>query len=118
MISREEVFEFIKENYNVKPDYPWKIYSNYAALRHNDNKKWFGLVMNITEDKLGLAEDEEIDILNLKVRKEFIGPLRKRGGIYPAYHMDKSNWVSINLNEVNSINHIKDLIAESYELTT
>ncbi|WP_241958516.1 MmcQ/YjbR family DNA-binding protein [Staphylococcus equorum] len=31
--------------------------------------------------------------------------------------MDKSNWISINLNEINSINHIKDLIAESFELT-
>lgn len=47
-----------------------------------------------------------------------IGPLRKKEGIYPAYHMDKSNWITINLKETNTMNQIKDLIAVSYELTT
>ncbi|MES3702737.1 MmcQ/YjbR family DNA-binding protein [Staphylococcus arlettae] len=31
--------------------------------------------------------------------------------------MSKANWVTINLNEIHNINQIKDLIAESYELT-
>lgn len=117
MVKREEVFDFVKDTYNIIPDYPWDTYSNYAALRHDDNKKWFGLVMDITADKLGLESDEKVDVINLKVRKEFIGPLRKKEGFYPAYHMDKSNWITINLKEINSINQIKDLIAESYELT-
>ncbi|WP_338108311.1 MmcQ/YjbR family DNA-binding protein [Mammaliicoccus vitulinus] len=56
-----------------------------------------------------------MDVINLKVRKEFIGPLRKKEGFYRAYHMDKSNWITINLKEINTINDIKDLIAESYE---
>ncbi|WP_210617454.1 MmcQ/YjbR family DNA-binding protein [Mammaliicoccus lentus] len=118
MIKREEVFDFVKDKYNIKPDYPWEKYYNYAALRHKDNKKWFGLVMDITSDKIGLNTDEHIDVINLKVRKEFIGPLRKKEGFYRAYHMDKSNWITINLKEINTINEIKDLIAESYELTT
>ncbi len=74
--------------------------------------------MDITSDKIGLNTDEHIDVINLKVRKEFIGPLRKKEGFYRAYHMDKSNWITINLKEINTINEIKDLIAESYELTT
>lgn len=118
MLTREEVFDFVKEAYDVVPDYPWQTYSRYAALRHKDTRKWFGLVMNITSDKIGLQSDEMIDVLNLKVSKEFIGPLRKKEGIYPAYHMSKANWVTINLNEIHNINQIKDLIAESYELTT
>ncbi len=74
--------------------------------------------MDITSDKIGLNTDEHIDVINLKVRKEFIGPIRKKEGFYRAYHMDKSNWITINLKEINTINDIKDLIAESYELTT
>lgn len=104
MINREEVFSFIEEKYDIKPDYPWKTYSNYAALRHESDRKWFALIMDISEDKLGLDGDKVIDVVNLKVRKEFIGPLRKQEGIYKAYHMDKANWVSINLNEIDSIN--------------
>ncbi|WP_241966450.1 MmcQ/YjbR family DNA-binding protein [Staphylococcus nepalensis] len=72
----------------------------------------------MSADKLALQSTETIDVINLKVRKELIGPLRKKEGIYPAYHMDKSNWITINLKETNTMNQIKDLIAESYELTT
>ncbi|MDR5649722.1 MULTISPECIES: MmcQ/YjbR family DNA-binding protein [Staphylococcus] len=67
---------------------------------------------------MALQSTETIDVINLKVRKELIGPLRKKEGIYPAYHMDKSNWITINLKETNTMNQIKDLIAVSYELTT
>lgn len=117
MLNRDDVFDFISERYDVKPDYPWKKFKDYAALRHNDNEKWFALIMNISGDKIGLDSKEEIDVINLKSREEFIGPLRKNKGIYKAYHMDKSNWITINLNEITSIKQIKDLIAESYELT-
>ena len=34
--------------------------------------------MNITEDKLGLKSFEEVDVLNVKVDKAFIGPLTKK----------------------------------------
>lgn len=117
MINREQVIAFIKEAYGVEPDYPWETYANYAAFRHKDNHKWFALVMDITSDKLGIESTETIDVINLKARKEFIGPLRQKSGIYLAYHMDKANWITVNLNEVNTMNQIKDLIAESYELT-
>ena len=74
--------------------------------------------MDMSADKLALQSTETIDVINLKVRKELIGPLRKKEGIYPAYHMDKSNWITINLKETNTMNQSKDLIAVSYELTT
>lgn len=118
MLTREKVFDFVENEYGIVPDYPWAKYSNYATLRHKENRKWFGLIMDITSDKIGIETDEKIDVINLKVRKEFIGPLRKKEGIYPAYHMDKSNWITINLKEISTINQIKDLIEESYELTT
>lgn len=117
MVQRKDIFDFVSTRYNVKPDYPWKKYKNYAALRHKDNEKWFGLVMDITPGKLGLDRNGEIDVLNVKVRKEFVGPLREKKGIYRAYHMDKNNWVTINLDEVKKMDEIQDLIAESYELT-
>ena len=118
MVKREEIFDFVKVKYHVTPDYPWETYPNYAALRHQNNEKWFGLVMNVSSDKIGLNDNQEIDILNLKTREELIGPLRKKEGIYQAYHMNKSKWVSVNLNEMKSVDSIKELIDESYELTS
>lgn len=34
--------------------------------------------MNMTEDKLGLKSCDEVDVLNVKVDKAFIGPLTKK----------------------------------------
>lgn len=118
MLKREKIFEFVKSQYNVVPDYPWEKFSNYAALRHQDNHKWFALVMDITSDKLGLETEEHIDVINLKIRKDLIDLLiEEEKGIYPAYHMDKSNWITINLKEKDNMDEIKDFIAESYRLT-
>ncbi|WP_256093304.1 hypothetical protein [Staphylococcus equorum] len=38
MLDREEVFNYVNRKYDVKPDYPWQTYSNFAALRHKDSK--------------------------------------------------------------------------------
>lgn len=114
LISREEVFNYIENKYKVKPDYPWKKYSNFAALRHKDNGKWFGLMMDIIEDKLGINANQKIN----EVRKEMIGSLRELDNVYPAYHMDKNNWVSIVLDYTKNLSEIEDLIKESFELTT
>ena len=118
MVKRDTLFNFMKKHYDVKPDYPWDNLKGYAAFRHKDNGKWFCLLMDIDSGKIGVEGDKKIDVINVKVRKEFIGPFRKEKGIYKAYHMDKSNWVTINLSEINSIDSIKDLIAGSFELTS
>lgn len=95
MISRDDIFKYIQNKYKVEPDYPWVKYANFAALRHKDSGKWFGLIMDITGDKLGIKSNKKINVLNVKVRKEMIGSLRELENVYPAYHMDKNNWVSI-----------------------
>ncbi|QLK86529.1 MmcQ/YjbR family DNA-binding protein [Staphylococcus sp. 17KM0847] len=117
MVTQKQVFDFIVKTYAVTPDYPWKNHPNYAVFRHKENQKWFCLVMDITADKLGLERSKKIDVINIKVNKAFIGGLREKKGIYPAYHMNKANWITIDLEEIEKIDQIEDLIKESYELT-
>lgn len=118
MIERTELFYYVEEKYKVKPDYPWDKLENHAALRHKENNKWFGLFMGITEEKLGLEGKRIINVINLKVRKEYIDIYKQRRGVYKAYHMNKDNWVTVNLHELDSIIEIEDLIEESYLLTS
>ena len=49
---REEVFGYIQKKYKAKPEYLWEKFPEYAIFRHADNQKWFGLVMNISHDKI------------------------------------------------------------------
>ena len=58
-------------------------------LRHNDNNKWYGVVLEVSTDKLGLPEADIVDVLNVKSDPLLIGSLRGQDGYFPAYHMNK-----------------------------
>lgn len=102
MLTREEVFEHVKEEYGTIPEYLFKKFPKYAALRHRNNKKWYGLIMNVPREKLGLEGEEEIEIINLKLEPELIHDLVSKKGYFPAYHMNKEHWISISLQDVDS----------------
>ncbi|HBT4732641.1 TPA: MmcQ/YjbR family DNA-binding protein [Klebsiella quasipneumoniae subsp. similipneumoniae] len=116
-MKRETLFKYVREHYKAEPEYLWGNLPHYAVLRHHDGKKWFGIVMNVPGTKLGLNKEDVTDILEVKVRPEHIGSLRKKEGILPAYHMNKEHWISIVLDGPLSAKEIHDLLAESHELT-
>ena len=116
MISREEILSYVKEKYDIVPDYPWKRTPNYAILRHEHNRKWFGAIVDITENKLGLRGNKLIDALNLKSAPFLINSLRGEPGIFPAYHMNKEHWLTILLSSAISKEKVFSLIDLSYEL--
>ena len=115
-MTRQDVFEYCRKQYKTEPDYPWKDWS--AVLRHIDNNKWYGLVMEVCRDKIGLTGEGEVDILKVKCDPVLSGSLRMQPGFFPAYHMNKEKWISILLSEVSENDEmIKDLIDWSYQAT-
>ena len=114
-MNRDTVFEHVKQEYNTEPDYPWNDCN--AVLRHRSNNKWYGAVLKVGKDKLGLPEDEKVDVLNVKCDPVLIGALRAKSGFHPAYHMNKDKWISVRLDGSVAMSEIKSLIAMSYELT-
>ncbi len=114
-MDRQEIFEHVKQQYGTEPDYPWKDWN--AVLRHKDNNKWYGVVLKVGRDKLGLSGDEAVDVLNVKCDPVLIGSLRTQPGFHPAYHMNKEKWISVRLDGSAPGDEIKSLIAMSYELT-
>lgn len=117
MIKRNEIFKYVKDKYDTEPEYLWSKYPGYAVLRHKSNNKWYGLIMNVPKEKLGLEGKEEIDIIDLKNYPELIGTLRNKKEIIPAYHMNKEHWVSVILNGEFPEKELFDLIDLSYEIT-
>ena len=92
-------------------------YPHYAVFRHRINRKWFALIMDISKDKLGLAGNESIDVLNVKCDPLLIGSLRMEQGVYPAYHMNKDRWVTVAPDGSVEEQKIKWLLETSYALT-
>ena len=65
-MTRQELFIWIRQQYGTKPEYPWHDWN--AVLRHNDNNKWYGVVLEVSADKLGLPEAGIIDVLKCEKR--------------------------------------------------
>ncbi|WP_373819163.1 MmcQ/YjbR family DNA-binding protein [Glaesserella sp.] len=89
----------------------------FAVFRHTGNQKWFGLVIDISGDKLGLADNRIIDVLNVKAPVEMVGQLRQIKGIFPAYHMNKEHWISVILDGGLDDKTILEILDDSYSLT-
>ncbi|MCW2479552.1 MmcQ/YjbR family DNA-binding protein [Candidatus Symbiopectobacterium sp. NZEC135] len=117
-MKRETLFSYVREHFNAEPEYLWSNLPDYAVLRHHNGDKWFGIVMRVPGTTLGLKTEDDVDILDVKVRPERIGSLRQKDGIFPAYHMNKEHWISVILSGPLSPNEIHELLADSHELTS
>ncbi len=118
---------WIKETFGETPDNPFQK-AEAAVFRHAANRKWYGLIMAIPRSRLtqasaGQSEAENaadktpVEIINLKAAPESIAKLTKIPGIYPCYHMNKKNWVSVLLDGTVPDDLIKELLLKSRELS-
>ncbi len=115
-MNREDIFKYVREEYNTTPEYLWDKYPLYAVLKQNNNK-WYGIIMNVPKEKLALEGKGEVDIIDIKCSPDMIGSLRLSKGFLPAYHMNKEHWITVLLDGSVEIEKIKQLIDLSYDLT-
>ena len=111
----------ILEKYGVEPDFPWDEgkHDTSGVFRHRGNNKWFGLIMNIERRLLDKGDSNEtVDVMNLKADENRTAVLQRIRGIYPAYHMNHSKWISVTLDDTLEDRDVMDLIDESFRLTS
>ena len=115
-MKKEELLNYIKEKYDVNPEYLFSKFPSYFVFRNKKNKKWFAVVMNVANDILNIEEKGYTNILNIKCESFVVEMLLEKKGYFPAYHMDKKNWISVELSENIDKNEILKLIDNSYNL--
>lgn len=117
MLNRENLNTYIADTYGIKAEFPFVQTPLTAVYRHENNKKWFAVMMNLHKTKFGLAKEGFVDVVNLKSDPIIIGSLLKDDGIFPAYHMNKAYWISLFLDGSVEDEKIKWLLDISFELT-
>lgn len=120
-MNRDTIKQYISEKYGADGEKLWAKYPGYEVFRRKDSKKWFALLMNVSADKLDIATLPEetlavLDILNVKCDPALIASFLSEDGFYPAYHMNKTNWISADINRADD-DKIKLLLDISYSLT-
>ncbi len=112
-----KIIEYIREKYGDELEFLWDSYPTGAILRRKDNRKWYAVFMTVKAGKLGLDSDDLIEVMNLRVESENLENILDGMRYFRAYHMNKNNWISINMDaSANDFNELCTLVDRSYEL--
>ena len=116
-MTRSEFEALVFDCYNVKADYPFEEDFETGVFRHEDNKKWFAIAMNVDYLKINSGRNGTTEIVNLKCAPEVIESIAGvEPGIYRAYHMNKTHWLTVALSQCDD-DTILWLLGISYDLT-
>ena len=118
MIARQRVLDMALALPGSAADMPFEGDFDTTVLRHGASGKWFGLVMRVPGNRVGLTGDAPTEILNLKC-----DPLVSYGfkqqypDVRAAYHMNKTHWITLRLAGDVPEDVVQMLIEMSYQLT-
>lgn len=111
------IASLIYSRLGIKPYFPFSEspYDECGAFRHDGNKKWFALVMNVARGAvLKNGDKSRVDAMNLK-SADVQGDLRP--GVFPAYHMNHRLWITVLLDDTLADEEVMRLAENSFALT-
>lgn len=114
---RENVLKWALDTYGSMPESLWARTPEDVVLRHENNKKWYAILMKVKRLVLGLDGDEIIDIINVKCDTLQIDFLSQQKGFFHGYHMNKDHWLTILLDGSVELETVCGLIEQSFEMT-
>ncbi len=112
-----KVLEYVKKEYGTEPEFLWARTPDNAVLRHRDTLKWFAVILTVQKQKLGIAEEGYVEILDLKCNPDMISCLIDHQRFFPGYHMNKEHWITLLLNGTIPFEEICGLLDISYDIT-
>ena len=111
----KRIMALVQEKYGNQLEYLWEKSPDTAVLRHEDNQKWYAILMRIPWDRLDKGREGLVEAVNLK--HDQVADLLSKKGIYPAFHMNKRYWISVALDDTLSDEEVLELVERSWNLT-
>ena len=115
-LQTKRIMTLVQENYKDQLEYLWEKSPDTAVLRHDDNQKWYAVLMKISWEKLDKSREGQVEVVNLK--HDQVADLLVEKGIYPAFHMNKRYWISLPLDDTLTDEKVHELFDRSYFLTS
>ena len=112
----KEVIYYVQSKYGDELEFLWKKFPDNAVWRRKDTAKWYGAILTVAKNKLGLASNEIVEIIDLRIQAEKLETLLLKDNYYPGWHMNKKNWYTIILDGSVATEDIFKHIDESYHL--
>ena len=137
--SAKKVIEYVKNKYDDDLVFLWDNFEG-AVFRNKDNEKWYGAIMKIREksfatstikrmkqdgatsnhmllNKKIYSDDDFVEVIDLHIEKELSKDLIDYETIFPGYHMNKDNWITIILDKSTNSKKVYKLLDDSYSMT-
>lgn len=111
------ICQSIMESYHDEPVFPWDSAQGHGVFKNSNNDKWYALIIYIDGEKIDHEKKGKIEAINIKLSPKKITELLKKKGFYPAYHMNKKNWLTIILDDTLEDKEMMDYINESHRFT-
>ena len=116
-MNSSELINYVKTTYGAAPEYLWPDDPQAFIFRHAENRKWFGVVMDVERAKLGLPGDGKVYLIDVKTGPIVGGSYLGQPGIVKAWHMNKNHWLGVLLDGSAADQTLKELLDVSYSLT-
>ena len=113
-----QLIEYARRTHGDELEYLWDKFPKYAVLRRKDSRKWYGILLTVTADRLGFNSTELIEILDLRIDPDELTALIDDEKYFFGYHMNKRHWLTICLNGSVPTEEIIKRLDKSYELAT
>ena len=65
MMTKDKIKELMIKAFVRQNKFMWEKSPNYAVFRNKNNKKWYGIIMNLNKHKLDNKTNSEIEIINV-----------------------------------------------------
>lgn len=105
---KERYIKFCKTIDDATVDQPFMNDRNTFIVRHRNTGKWFAAFIDHNGESFVNLKCKPIDGDFLRMNFQ---------GVKPAYHMNKTHWISVHFNSDVDDEMMKVLIMESYNLT-
>ena len=112
----KRIMALVQEKYGNQLEYLWEKSPDTAVLRHEDNQKWYAILMRIPWDRLDKGREGLVEAVNLK--HDQVADLLSQNGIYPAFHMNKRYWISLPLDDTLTDEKVLEFFERSWFLTS
>lgn len=112
----KQIIKYVKEKYDNDPEFLWDKFAGNAVFRHKENKKWYGVLLTVAKNKLGLDSEEKVEIIDLRILPDDIEKVVDNEKYFLGYHMNKKHWFTIILDGSVPMEKIFKYIDKSYEM--
>lgn len=113
----QALIKYVADQYGRDLEFLWVKFSDNAIWRRGDNQKWFGALLTVRKNKIIPGDDDTpIEVLDIRCTPDMVDFIVDKKLIFPGWHMNKRNWITVVLDGRMSIKQIYALLDNSYEL--